>query len=130
MGYYRLLLNSDRSVELSHQKSPPTCKHNDSASAWNAKRRRISAASLLKADRLDDSEFSSAIASSGLNVDEIQILVKSSIKLKLTSQFHQFRPQSRKNEISEISPGQKCVLQIEMSNSRISCTLNEKRRSY
>ena len=28
---------------------------------------------------------------------------------KLTSQFHRFRPQIRKNETSEISPGQKCV---------------------
>ena len=39
------------------------------------------------------------------------------------------RPQSRKNEISEISPGQKCVIQIKMSNSRIPCTLNGERRS-
>ena len=48
---------------------------------------------------------------------------------KLTSWFHWFRPQSRKNEISEISLGQKCVIQIEMSNSRIACTVNGERRS-
>jgi len=34
-----------------------------------------------------------------------------------------------KNEISEISPGQKCVIQIKLSNSRISCTWNGARRS-
>jgi len=44
------------------------------------------------------------------------------------SQFLRFRPHSRNNEISEISPEQKCVIQIEMSNSRISCTLNGERR--
>ena len=27
--------------------------------------------------------------------------------MKLTSQFHRYRPRSRKNEISDISPGQK-----------------------
>ena len=48
---------------------------------------------------------------------------------KLTSQIHRFRPRSRKNEISDISPGQKCVIQMEMSDSRISCTLNGVRRS-
>ena len=48
---------------------------------------------------------------------------------KLTSQFHRSRPQSRQNKISEISPGQKCVIQIEMSNSRVSCTWNGARRS-
>ena len=46
---------------------------------------------------------------------------------KLTS--HGFRPQSRQNEISDISPGQTCVIQIEMSNSSISCAVNGERRS-
>ena len=50
----------------------------------------------------------------GLNIltkiDEIDMSISS------------FRPQSRKNEISDIFPWQKCVIQIEMSNSRISYT--------
>ena len=41
----------------------------------------------------------------------------------------QFRPQSHKNEISEISPRQKSVIQIETSNSRISFTVDGERRS-
>jgi len=48
---------------------------------------------------------------------------------KLTSQIHRFRPRSRKNEISDISLGRKCVVHMEMSNSRISCTWNGARRS-
>jgi len=48
---------------------------------------------------------------------------------KLTSQFHRFRRKSRKNEILENPPGQKRVIQIERSNSRISCTWNGARRS-
>ena len=31
---------------------------------------------------------------------------------KITFHFHRFRPQSRKNEISDISLGQKCVIQM------------------
>ena len=48
---------------------------------------------------------------------------------KLTSHFHRFRPRSRKKEISDISLRQKCAIQLEMSESRISCTWNGARRS-
>ena len=37
---------------------------------------------------------------------------------------HRLMPRSRENEISDITPGQKCVIQMEMSDSRISCTWN------
>jgi len=42
------------------------------------------------------------------NLARINVLKKIT---KLTSQFHRFRPQSRQNEISDISQGQKCVIQ-------------------
>ena len=38
-------------------------------------------------------------------------------------------PRSRKNEISDISPGQKCIIHIEMSDSRMSCSWNGARKS-
>jgi len=49
---------------------------------------------------------------------------------KLFLSISSIRPQNRKNEISEISSRQKCVVQIEISNTRISCTvIGEKRNS-
>ena len=53
-------------------------------------------------------------------IDEIDMSI-SSTQVSLT--------QSRKNEISDISPWAKCVIQMEMSNSRISCIWNGARRS-
>jgi len=35
-----------------------------------------------------------------------------------------------KHEVLEISPRQKCVIQMEISNSKISCTVNGERRSF
>jgi len=45
-------------------------------------------------------------------------------------EFARVRPQSRKNDFSEMFLGQKCVIPIEMSNSRISCTVNGERTGF
>jgi len=62
-------------------------------------------------------------SSTGLNV-----LAKN--RRNCWSQLPRCRPQSRKNEISEISPSLQCLIQVlERSNSRISCRVNGERRS-
>jgi len=67
--------------------------------------------------RYHNKTHSSRVWTSSLKIDEID------------KSISWFRLRSRKNEISDISPGQKCVIHMEMSDSRISCTCNGARRS-
>jgi len=60
----------------------------------------------------------------------LKIVSTSSLKIdEIDKSISWFRPRSFKNEISDISPGQKCVIHTEMSDSRISHTWNGARRS-
>jgi len=61
--------------------------------------------------------FRPLVQTSSLKIDEIDKSISWS------------RPRSRKNEISDVSPGQRCVIHMEFSDSRISCTWNGARRS-